>query len=126
VLTLSCARTILRSVSRSGRLGARVGAVAALFALSPVLASSSVRADGLVVGGCVGSFYSFSCVKHWGSYSDPYIRLVPHPQSEAEKAISAERDHKWQARCHPAVFQDYYGVPRYQYAARGCEFGVIE
>jgi hypothetical protein len=126
VLTLRCARTILRSVSWFGRLGARLGAVAALFALLPVLASSSVRADGLVVGGCVGSFYSFSCVKRWGSYSDPYIRLVPHPQSEAEKALSAERDHKWQVRCHPAVFQDYYGVPRYQYAARGCEFGVIE
>jgi hypothetical protein len=24
------------------------------------------------------------------------------------------------------VFQDRYGVPRYEYAAPGCEFGVIE
>jgi hypothetical protein len=29
-------------------------------------------------------------------------------------------------RCRPSVRQDRYGVPRYHYAARGCEFGVIE
>ena len=26
----------------------------------------------------------------------------------------------------PVVHQDPYGVPRYEYAAPGCEFGVIQ
>jgi hypothetical protein len=114
VLTLRCARTISWS--------ARLGAAAALC----VLSLSAVHADDVVVGGCVGSRYSISCVSRGGSYSDPYVRLVHHPETAAEKALSAERDRKWQARCRPAVFQDQYGVPRYEYAAPGCEFGVIE
>jgi len=77
------------------------------------------------VSGCVGTRYSITCVRRWGDYSDPYVRVL-HPQTEAEKALSATRDRKWQARCHPAVFQDRYGVPRYEYGAPGCEFGVFE
>jgi hypothetical protein len=118
VLTLSCARTILRS-------GAGLGAVLSLSALLVPLASTAARADGMAVGGCVGTRYSITCVTRWGGYSDPYIRLVPH-QTEAEKAHSAEHDRRWQAHCKPVVVQDPYGVPRYEYAARGCEFGVVE
>jgi hypothetical protein len=121
VLTLRCARTILRSAVWPARLAACIGTVAALFALN----ASSAHADGMAVGGCVGSRFSITCVTRWGAYSDPYIRLV-RPQTEAEKTLSADRDRKWQARCHPAVFQDHYGVPRYEYAAPGCEFGVVE
>jgi hypothetical protein len=79
----------------------------------------------MAVGGCVGSRHSITCVTRWGSYGDPYVRLVP-AQTEAEKTLSADREHKWKARCRPAVLQDAYGVPRYEYAAPGCEFGVIE
>lgn len=79
----------------------------------------------MVVGGCIGSRYTLNCVAHWGSYSDPYVRVL-HPGTEAEKELNAEPDRKWQAHCRPAVFQDQYGVPRYEYAAPGCEFGVIE
>jgi hypothetical protein len=113
VLTLRCARLVSWS--------ARLGAAATL----SVLTWSAVHADGMAVGGCIGSRYSINCAARWGSYSDPYIRVL-HPETEAEKALAAERDHKWQARCRPAVFQDHYGVPRYEYAAPGCEFGVIE
>lgn len=116
MLTLRCARTIWFA-----RFGACLGAVAAL----SVFASSPVKADGVAVGGCVGSRYSITCATRWGAYSDPYVRLVP-TQTEAEKALSADRERKWQARCRPAVFQDIYGVRRYEYAAPGCEFGVIE
>lgn len=122
MLTLRCARTILRSASGSARLAAGFAAAATL----SVLVSNSAQANGIAVGGCVGSRYSISCVAHWGAYSDPYMRLVPSPQTEAEKALSTERERKWQARCRPAVVQDVYGVPRYEYAARGCEFGVVE
>jgi hypothetical protein len=105
------------------RSGAGLGASLSVLLVS--LASTAVRADGMAVGGCVGTHYSVTCVTRWGGYSDPYIRLVPK-QTEAEKARSAEHDHKWQVRCKPAVFQDAYGVPRYEYAAPGCEFGVVE
>jgi hypothetical protein len=111
---------------RSGAgLSASLGAVAGLSVLISAAASSPVRADGMAIGGCVGSRYSITCVTRWGGYSDPYIRLVPE-KTEAQKALSAERDRKWQARCKPVVLQDRYGVPRYEYAAAGCEFGVIE
>src|ERR1700733_2576678 len=93
VLTFRCARTISWS--------ARFSAAAALY----VLSLGAVHADGMVVGGCVGSRYSITCVSRWGSYGDPYVRLV-HPETAAEKALSAERDRKWQVRCRPAVFQD--------------------
>ncbi len=118
MLTLRCARTILRS-------GAGLGAVLGLSAVLVPLASTAVRADGLAVGGCVGTHYSITCVTRWGGYSDPYIRLVPQ-QTEAEKAHGAEHDRKWHAHCKPVVVQDPYGVPRYEYAAPGCEFGVVE
>lgn len=118
MLTLRCARTILGS-------GAGLGAVLGLSALLAPLASTAVHADGMAVGGCVGTRYSITCVTRWGGYSDPYVRLVPQ-QTEAEKARSAERDRKWQAHCKPAAVQDPYGVSRYEYAAPGCEFGVTE
>jgi hypothetical protein len=38
----------------------------------------------------------------------------------------AGADHKWEERCRPTIAQDRYGVPRYQYAAPGCEFGIID
>jgi hypothetical protein len=126
VLTLRCARTISWSARLGSRLGACLGAAAALSALAGTSAWSPAHADGIAVGGCVGSRYSINCVARWGAYSDPYIRLVAPPQTEAEKALNTERDRKWQAHCRPAVFQDHYGVPRYEYAAPGCEFGVIE
>ncbi len=87
---------------------------------------SSAYADGIAVGGCVGSQGSLSCVARWGEAGDPYVRKVPEPADEVERARSAEREHKWQERCRPTIAQDRFGVPRYQYAAPGCEFGIIE
>jgi hypothetical protein len=51
---------------------------------------------------------------------------VPQSENEAEKERATARDRKWIDRCHPTIAQDRYGVPRYHYAALGCEFGVIE
>lgn len=84
-------------------------------------------ADKLIVGGCVGFLFGTrNCVTRIGPPGDPYVRLVPAPEGQAEQDRSAERDRHWMDRCHPTVVQDRYGVPRYRYAARGCEFGVIE
>jgi hypothetical protein len=83
-------------------------------------------ADTLYVGGCVGAPGAVSCVLREGPAGDPYVRAVPQPGNEADKARATERDQKWLQRCRPIVAQDRYGVPRYHYAAAGCAFGVIE
>jgi hypothetical protein len=83
-------------------------------------------ADKLYVGGCVGAPGAVSCVLRVGPAGDPYVRTVPQPDNEADRARAAERDQKWLQRCRPIVAQDRYGVPRYHYAAAGCAFGVIE
>ncbi|ARQ01288.1 hypothetical protein CAK95_20950 [Pseudorhodoplanes sinuspersici] len=44
------------------------------------------------------------------------------PEDVAE---NRERERKWVEHCKPIVRQDAYGVGRYAYAARGCEYGRI-
>jgi hypothetical protein len=87
---------------------------------------TSAYADTLYVGGCVGAPGTVSCVLRVGPAGDPYIRTVPQPQNDADKTRATERDQKWLQRCRPIIAQDRFGVPRYHYAAAGCEFGVIE
>jgi len=83
-------------------------------------------ADTLYVGGCVGAPGTVSCVLRVGPAGDPYVRTVPQPETDADKARATERDQKWLQRCRPIIAQDRYGVPRYHYAAAGCDLGVIE
>jgi hypothetical protein len=101
------------------------GRIAAAFTLLAITFTAAY-ADTLGVGGCVGARGSINCVVRVGPAGDTYIRLVPQPETEAEKAHAAERDHRWLERCRPIVAQDRFGVPRYHYSAPGCEFGVIE
>ena len=51
---------------------------------------------------------------------------MPQPQSAEERAAAEARDRRWVARCRPAIRQDHYGMPRYSYAAPGCEYGVLD
>jgi hypothetical protein len=83
-------------------------------------------ADTLYVGGCVGAPGTVSCVLRVGPAGDPYVRTVPQPETDADKSRATERDQKWLQRCRPIIAQDRYGVPRYHYAAAGCDLGVIE
>jgi hypothetical protein len=99
-----------------------LGAVVAL----SVLTSIPARADKLFVGGCTAGRGSLNCVGRLTEPGDPYVREVPQPHSEADKARAGERDQKWLERCRPVIRQDRYGVGRYGYAAPGCEFGVFE
>ena len=104
-----------------------IAPIAAAFALSVItLTAAYAAADTLAVGGCVGAPGAVNCVVRVGPAGDPYIRTVPQPDTEAEKERAAARDRKWIDRCRPVIAQDRYGVPRYHYAAAGCEFGVIE
>ncbi len=121
VLTLSCAKVALVS-----RFAARFGAAASLAVAAVTMTLSAAHADGLAAGGCIGGGSSLNCIVRWGEAHDPYIRTVPPPTDEIERTRAAERDRKWEVRCKPVIAQDRYGVPRYQYAAPGCEFGVIQ
>jgi hypothetical protein len=121
VLTLNCARVALGS-----RHARRVGAAAILSLIALATILSAAYADSLAIGGCGGSGGAFNCVLRWGQARNPYIRTVPQPTDEAARAQAAERDRKWEQRCKPTIAQDRYGVPRYQYSALGCEFGIIQ
>lgn len=122
-----------RSAARAGT--AAVQFAAALLAVTIVMAfvtGTPARAqDQRAIGGisntsCVGGFTTFNCVTRWGPAGDPYVRTVPRPVDEAEKARLVARDHKWLERCKPIVERDRYGVGRLHYAAPGCEFGVSD
>jgi hypothetical protein len=88
------------------------------------MTSTSAHAGGIVTSGCVETWRAFNCATRWAPALDPFVRIVPQPIGEAERAQAIERDHRWLARCRPIVAQDSYGVARYHYAASGCEFGV--
>lgn len=102
-----------------------VAAVAGVLTLSAVTSAGAAE-DYLRIDTCFGGWRTSQCITHWVPAGDPYIRTVPQPQTEEDKARAAERDHRWLQRCRPVVAQDRYGVPRYHYAAAGCDFGVIE
>jgi hypothetical protein len=100
--------------------------VMTLTALMPASAPDQRAAGGVSNTSCVGGFTTFNCVTRWGPAGDPYVRVVPRPVDEAEKARLVARDRKWLERCSPIVERDRYGVGRLRYAAPGCEFGVSE
>jgi len=51
------------------------------------------------------------------------ILAVPPPISAEERAAAEARDRRWVERCRPVIREDEFGVRRYVYAARGCEYG---
>jgi hypothetical protein len=97
-----------------------VGALAA--AGVPALAQQ--RATDTVVGSCVYSGGGSHCVRQF-RYGDPGnsgIQSLREPIPE-EVAELRDREKRWVERCRPMLRRDAYGVGRYVYAARGCEYG---
>jgi hypothetical protein len=120
VLTFGCVRA--RQVS--GALGC-AGAAFALAVLTSVATFAPAQAQEIVTGGCIGGSGAFNCTAIWAPYGNPFVRTVP-PPTIAERARAKQHERRWVDRCHPAIQQDRYGVPRYHYAMPGCEFGVGE
>lgn len=56
----------------------------------------------------------------WGRSDDP--KKISKEELEAEDFAHA----KWVAFCKPVIKADEYGVGRYTYAHKGCEFGRSE
>jgi hypothetical protein len=107
-----------RRAEAATRATVRIGAALAL----SILAQTAANA-GNVSGndGCAGRWTGFSCPQQ---AEDPYIRIIPEPVGDSQRAQFAARDRRWVDHCHPTVQYDRYGVARYRYAATGCEFGV--
>ena len=85
---------------------------------------TSVYAGGVGNLSCVGGQGSVNCVGRWGPAGDPNVRVVPQALGDEERAQAVARERKWLPQCQPVIRRDPYGVARYQYAARGCEYGI--
>jgi hypothetical protein len=114
----------LLSQARTGRRAAAACLAAAAWLM--LAGPAPARADGVIAGDCLrGS--NFSCSGFWRDrIVNPYLIYVPQPSSEEAAEEASERDRRWMARCRPIIRQDQYGVPRYHYAAPGCEYGKFE
>lgn len=95
----------------------------------PVMGGSALaqRVTDTVVGSCIYSGGMSHCVRQYryGDAGATGIKAVREPSPE-DIAESRERERKWVERCKPVVREDAFGVGRYVYAARGCEFGRTE
>ena len=100
-----------------------IAPIGAAIVLSAITVTSAY-AGGVIGLSCVGGGKSFNCAAMYATAGDPYIRTVPDGLSESDRAQAAARERKWQARCHPVIERDSYGVARYQYASPGCEYGL--
>jgi len=103
-----------------GRLGSRILAGGVMVLALAGAPGSANAGSGAWVGACVGGWFGGVCAGHWAYAHGYYHHLRPTPEEEAE---AAERERRWVAHCRPVTKQDQFGVPRYQYAAPGCEFG---
>jgi hypothetical protein len=100
-----------------------------LAALALIMATPAHAESGAIAGGssCFGSIFgSRSCVWNQGPMQHPNVRTVPQALSAEEGARADARDKRWVERCSPRIRQDDFGVPRYVYAARGCEYGRLD
>jgi hypothetical protein len=106
-----------RRAETATRATVRIGAALVL----SILAQTAANAGSASNDSCSSRWTGFNCAEQ---SADPYVRIVPEPIGETQKAQFAARDRRWVDHCHPTVQFDRYGVARYRYAATGCEFGV--
>jgi hypothetical protein len=107
-------------------------AALALLALSTMSASAWAGpvepVEGVHTFNCYGRYFGQrSCFATFRrGVFHPHVINVPALQSADDIAAAEARDRRWVARCRPQVRQDQYGMPRYNYAAPGCEFGLVD
>jgi len=104
---------------------------AALSVMAFSMMATPAQAEGVGSVSCShGGSYGgggFSCVRTYrkGRF-DPHVIQVRAPQTDEETAAIQARDRRWVDRCRPVIQQDRYGMPRYNYAAPGCEYGRLD
>lgn len=118
----------MRSVTERGSPG-RVGLLLAVLLLAGAAESAQAQSRGrstdTVTGSCVFSYGAANCVRQYryGDSGNSGIKRYVEPTEEV--AETREREKAWEARCRPTLRHDIYGVGRYVYAERGCEYGLI-
>jgi hypothetical protein len=82
------------------------------------------RVTDTVIGSCVFGGGGVNCVRQY-RYGDPGHRGIQSLREPAPEEVAElrEREQRWVERCRPTLRRDAYGVGRYVYAARGCEYG---
>jgi hypothetical protein len=99
----------------------RLTTLAGLAAAFTVAAMApTAQADRVRSTSCIMIQGLLSCTTRWHRYD-----AEPPQLTEQELAEARERERVWTARCRPEIRQDNYGVPRYIYAAPGCEYGRL-
>jgi hypothetical protein len=71
-----------------------VPAMAIIHAGTPAYTQEPRAIGGVSDTSCVGDFTTFNCVTRWGRAGDPYVRQIPRPADEAERARLVARDRK--------------------------------
>lgn len=101
-----------------------LGVALTLLATGSMSAPAAAQAWGdRYLGSCVFAGGAFSCARQfrYGPGNNGITSLLE--PSEEDVAESRERERRWVERCRPQLRPDAYGVNRYVYAARGCEYG---
>ena len=125
---------------KSTRIVAALGALALALLLPPAgfpsawaqgvflpIVPSPAWEETAITRNCFGARGSASCITTFRKFNPtPHIIRVPTPISEQEIAEHRQRDKRWEDHCKPTIRQDQYGVSRYYYAVRGCEFGRLD
>ncbi|MGE0750606.1 MAG: hypothetical protein AB7K64_08465 [Variibacter sp.] len=110
---------------RPGFLLSHLASAALLAAAATVLAAAPAAAAQRGGGfSCVGSGASVTCTGSYGDRSgNTHVIGVARASDEEAARVSQDREKRWVAYCAPDIVHDRYGVGRYVYAVRGCEFG---
>jgi hypothetical protein len=108
----------------TNRMAVGFAVIAVALGAAGMPAKAQQRTTDTVVGSCVYSGGGSHCVRQY-RYGDPGNRGIqslrePIPEEVAELR---DREMRWVERCQPMLRRDAYGVGRYVYAARGCEYG---
>jgi hypothetical protein len=92
------------------------------FATLPAVAQ---RVTDTLIGSCVVSGGARHCAAQfrYGDRGNNGIQSLREPDVR-DLAEVRNREERWASRCKPQLRYDRYGVSRYVYAARGCEYGV--
>lgn len=114
-------------MSRRFSLSAWLAALALLVLSMMSAPARSEPGEGVHTWNCYGTRNMRSCVATYrkGPFN-PHVINVPGPQSDGEREAAEARDRRWVERCRPVIRQDRYGMPRYSYAAAGCDFGHLD